>query len=128
MNEWRRVAFSLCSPIIHSTGHTYVHVPKSDRSTQSCSTYAITLNPQSNFPFPSNPIPLQEDVFHKLRCGQKYTKLDLKNAYQQLTLDEEICYHTYPLTPLPLYLFTLRYCVFSCDFPEDHGYQFARSR
>ena len=64
-----------------------VHVPKSDRSTRSCGNYAITVNRHLNVP--SYPIPLPEDVFHKLRGGQKYTKLDLKNAYQQLTLDEE---------------------------------------
>ena len=64
-----------------------VHVPKFDGSTRSCGNYAITVNPHLNVP--SYPIPLPEDVFHKLRGGQKYTKLDLKNAYQQLTLDEE---------------------------------------
>ena len=56
-----------------------VHVPKSDRSTRSCGNYAITVNRHLNVP--SYPIPLPEDVFHKLRGGQKYTKLDLKNAY-----------------------------------------------
>ena len=66
-----------------------VHVSKSDKSTRSCGNYAITVNPHFNVP--SYPIPLPEDVSHRLmiRGGQKYTKLDLKIAYQQLTLDEE---------------------------------------
>ena len=45
-----------------------VHVPKSDRSTRSCGNYAITVNRHLNVP--SYPIPLPEDVFHKLRGGQ----------------------------------------------------------
>ena len=64
-----------------------VHVPKSDGSTRSCGNYAITVNPHLHVS--SYPIPLPEDVFNKLKGGQKYTKLDLKNAYQQLTLDKE---------------------------------------
>ena len=64
-----------------------VHVPKSDGSTPSCGNYTITVNPHLNVP--SYPIPLPEDVFHKFRGGQKYTKLHLKNACQQLTLDEQ---------------------------------------
>lgn len=39
--------------------------------------YAITGNPQLNVPIYS--IPLPQDVFHKLRGGQEYTK----NAYQE---------------------------------------------
>ena len=64
-----------------------VHVPKSDGTIRSCGNYAITVNPQSMVT--SYPIPLPEDVFHKLRGGQKFTKLDLKNAYEQLPLDDD---------------------------------------
>jgi len=64
-----------------------VNVSKSDGSTPSCGNYAITVHPHFNIP--CYPILLPGDVFHKLRGGQKYTKLDLTNAYQQLTLDEE---------------------------------------
>ena len=59
-----------------------VHVPKSDGTTRSCKDYAITVNPQLNVP--QYPIPLPEDVFVKLQGGQRFTKLDLKSAYQQL--------------------------------------------
>ena len=64
-----------------------VHVPKSDGTTRSCRDYAVTINPQLNVP--QYPIPLPEDVFVKLQGGQRFTKLDLKSAYQQLPLDPD---------------------------------------
>ena len=78
----------IISKVEHSEWATpMVHVPKSDGTTRSCGNYAITVNPQLNVL--SYPIPLPEDVFCKLRGGQKFTKLELKNAYQQLPLDDE---------------------------------------
>ncbi|XP_022798026.1 uncharacterized protein LOC111336238 [Stylophora pistillata] len=62
-----------------------VHVPKADGTTRSCGDYAVTVKPQINVP--QYPIPLPEDVFVKLRGGKRFTKLHLKNAYQQLPLD-----------------------------------------
>ena len=38
---------------------------------------------------PQYSIPLPEDVFVKLQGGKRFTKLDLKNAYQQLPLDPD---------------------------------------
>ena len=64
-----------------------VHVPKADGTTRSCGDYAVTVNPQLNVP--RYPIPLPEDVFVKSRGGQRFTKLDLKSAYQQLPLDPD---------------------------------------
>ena len=64
-----------------------VHVPKADGTTRSCGDYAVTVNPQLHVP--QYPIPIPEDVFLKLRGGQRFTKLDLKSAYQQLPLDPE---------------------------------------
>ena len=64
-----------------------VHVPKADGTTRSCGDYAVTVNPQLNVP--QYPIPLPEDVFVKLQGGKRFTKLDLKNAYQQLPLDPD---------------------------------------
>ena len=63
-----------------------VHLPKADGTTRSCGDYAVTVNPQLHVP--QNPIPLPEDVFLKLRGGQRFTKVDLKSAYQ-LPLDPE---------------------------------------
>ena len=64
-----------------------VYVPKADGTTRSCGDYSVTVNPQLHVP--QYPIPLPEDVFLKLRGGQRFTKLDLKSAYQQLPLDPE---------------------------------------
>ena len=63
-----------------------VHVPKADGTTRSCGDYAVTVNPQLHVP--QYPIPIPEDVFLKLRGG-RFTKLDLKSAYQQLPLDPD---------------------------------------
>ena len=64
-----------------------VHVPKADGTTCSCGDCAVTVNPQLHVP--QYPIPLPEDVFLKLRVGQRFTTLDLKSAHQQLPLDPE---------------------------------------
>ena len=34
-------------------------------------------------------MPTQEGLFTKLSGGDKFTKLDLSNAYQQVVIDEE---------------------------------------
>jgi len=52
-----------------------VHVPRADGTTRSCGDYAVTVNPQLNVP--------------QLRGGIWFTKLDLKNAYQQPPLDPD---------------------------------------
>ena len=62
---------------------------------------------------PQYPIPLPEDVFLKLRGGQRFTKLDLKSAYQQLPL---------PLQKATLRKVTLRYCVFTRSVPAHYGH------
>lgn len=59
-----------------------VHIPKVDGATWSYGDFAVTVNPQLNVP--QYPIPLPEDVFVNLQGGKRFTKLDLKNAYQQL--------------------------------------------
>ena len=49
--------------------------------------YKVAVNRESicdNYP-----IPRTEDLFATLSDGEKFTKLDLRNAYQQLLLDEE---------------------------------------
>ena len=52
-----------------------------------CGDFKQTLNPVSKLD--RYPIPKVEDLFSKLAGGQKFTKLDLSQAYQQLSLDEE---------------------------------------
>ena len=52
-----------------------------------CGDYKQTVNAVT--PCDSYPIPRTEDIFATLRGGQKFSKLDLSHAYQQLELDEE---------------------------------------
>ena len=52
-----------------------------------CGDYKQTVN--SVAPCDSYPISRTEDIFATLRGGQKFNKLDLSHAYQQLELDEE---------------------------------------
>ena len=65
-----------------------VHIPKADNTTRSCGDYAVTVNPQLRVPH--YPIPLPNDVFQKLRGGKLFSKLDIKNAYQQFAASPAI--------------------------------------
>ena len=52
-----------------------------------CGDYNLMVN--AAVPCDSHPIPRTEDLFVTLRGGQKFSKLDLSYAYQQLKLDEK---------------------------------------
>ena len=65
-----------------------VHIPKADNTTHSCGDYAVTVNPQLRVPY--YPIPLPDDVFQKLWGGKLFSKLDIKNAYQQFAASPAI--------------------------------------
>ncbi|XP_060079899.1 uncharacterized protein K02A2.6-like [Ylistrum balloti] len=63
-----------------------VIVPKADKSIRLCGDFKVTVNKcldEQQYPLPN-----VEDMFAQLAGGQKFTKLDLSKAYQQLTLDE----------------------------------------
>ena len=65
-----------------------VPVINSDKSTvRICGDFRVTVNPVSKLD--SYPLPRVDDLFARLEGGQKFTKLDLSQAYQQLPLDEE---------------------------------------
>ncbi len=65
-----------------------VPVMKADKSSvRICGDYKLTVNQVSKLD--KYPIPKIEDLFASLAGGQKFTKLDLSQAYQQLILDEE---------------------------------------
>jgi len=57
------------------------------RSVPICGDFKQTVNKAS--PLDKYPIPKIEDLFSKLAGGQKFTKLDMSQAYQQLCLEEE---------------------------------------
>ena len=64
-----------------------VSVPKGEGQIRVCGDYKVTVN--ANFDVDQHPLPKPEDLFASLAGGQKFSKLDLKHAYQQMMLDTE---------------------------------------
>lgn len=84
-----------------------VPVLKPNGSVRICGDYKVTINPALEVQ--QYPLPTAQDLFTKLNGGQKFTKLDLSTAYQQVELDEAsrdyVCINThkgiYRYTRLP---------------------------
>ncbi|XP_064483040.1 uncharacterized protein K02A2.6-like [Ornithodoros turicata] len=64
-----------------------VPVPKKDGRVRVCGDFKVTVNPVATIG--KNPIPRIDDLWATLSGGEKFTKLDLKDAYQQVVLDQE---------------------------------------
>ena len=64
-----------------------VPVVKTDGTVRICGDYKCTVNQVSKLD--NYPIPKTEDLLASLGGGEKFTKLDMSQAYQQLKLDEE---------------------------------------
>ena len=64
-----------------------VPVKKEDGTIRICGDYKQTINQAA--PCDSYPIPRTEYLFASMSRGERFTKLDLSHAYQQLELDEE---------------------------------------
>ena len=64
-----------------------VPVAKSNGTVRICGDYKLTVNQVSKLD--NYPIPKTEDLLATLGGGEKFTKLDMSQAYQQMTLDEE---------------------------------------
>ena len=64
-----------------------VPVPKGDGQIRVCGDYKVTVN--ANLDVDQHPLPKPEDLFTSLSGGQKFSKLDLKHAYQQMMLDHD---------------------------------------
>ena len=60
---------------------------KPDDSIRICGEYKSTVNQVTRLD--SYPIPKVEDLLATLGGGEKFTKLDMSQAYQQLRLDDE---------------------------------------
>ena len=65
-----------------------VGIQKPNKTVRICGDYKVTVNPVLDVP--EYPLPTAEDGFQKLNGGQKFTKLDLSHAYQQVLLDESL--------------------------------------
>jgi len=64
-----------------------VPVVKQDGSVRTCGDYKCTVNQVPKLD--TYPIPKTEDLLATIGGGNKLTKLDMLQAYQQLLLDEE---------------------------------------
>lgn len=68
-------------------GTPLVAVSKKNDQIRLCGDYKVTLN---KYLIPDrHPIPKIEDIFSKLRGGTLYSRIDLKEAYTQMELDDE---------------------------------------
>ena len=63
-----------------------VVVPKGDGCLRVCGDYKVTVNPV--LAVDKYPLPKPDDLMAQLAGGQKFSKLDLSQAYQQILLDE----------------------------------------
>ena len=59
---------------------------KPDGNVRICGDYKVTIN--QYFEVDKHPSPKTEDLFVELSGGEKFSKLDLKNAYNQIMLDD----------------------------------------
>ena len=62
-------------------------VKKEDGNIRICGDYKMTVNPASECD--TYPVPKTEDLLATLNVVERFSKLDLCQAYQQLTMDEE---------------------------------------
>lgn len=81
-----------------------VPVLKPDGSVRICGDYKVTINPVLDVP--EHPMPTADDLFTQLNGGEKFTKLDLSSAYQQVLLDEESRQYVTINTHLGLFRYT----------------------
>ena len=76
------------SPVKHSDWATPI-VPalKKNGSVRICGDYRVTVNPAINAE--QYPLPKVTDIFANLSGGQRFSKIDLTQAYHQMELDDE---------------------------------------
>ena len=81
-----------------------VVVPKKDGTYRLCGDYKVTVNQVLDVD--QYPLPKPEEIFASLAGGQKFSKLDLSKAYQQLLLSDESKEYTTINTHQGLYQYT----------------------
>ena len=64
-----------------------VVIPKPDGSVRICGDFKRSVNP--NIESETYPIPNNDEIFSKIQGGYKFSKVDLRQAYLQLELNED---------------------------------------
>ncbi|XP_064476854.1 uncharacterized protein K02A2.6-like [Ornithodoros turicata] len=78
----------ILEPVRHSSWATpIVPVVKKNGAIRVCGDYKSSVNPVVRWE--TYPLPTPEELFSKLSCCSLFSKLDLGQAYQQLTVDKE---------------------------------------
>ena len=84
----RQVLEGILEPVAQMKWATpIVAVLKSDKSVCICGDFRVTVNPVAKLDH--YPVPKIENLLATLKRGRIFTKLDLRNAYQQLPLEED---------------------------------------
>lgn len=84
----RLVSAGIISPVSHSEWATpIVPVLKKDGTVRICGDFKVTLNPVCDVE--QYPLPVIGDIFANLCGGTKFSILDLRDAYNQVELDED---------------------------------------
>ena len=65
-------------------GTSIVPIVKTSGQIRICGDYKVTVNPA----LLTDPFPKPQDIFASLSGGQRYTQLDLRQAYLQCEMDE----------------------------------------
>ncbi|XP_045535455.1 uncharacterized protein K02A2.6-like [Papilio machaon] len=84
-------------------GTPIVPVVKSNGDIRICGDYKMTINPKLKRDF--YPLPRIEELFASLRGGEKFTKIDLRHAYEQCLLSED----SQPCTAITTHMGTFAY-------------------
>lgn len=78
----------IISPVTSSDFATpIVPVIKKDGTIRVCEAYKVTLNPFLDID--TCPLPKVDDHFDVLAGGQRFSKIDLSKAYQQVKMDDD---------------------------------------
>ena len=105
-----------------------VPVPKADGAVRICGDYKVTVN--SALDVNQYPLPCSVDLMASLTGDQKFSKIDLTSAYQQMVLEKESRQYVTVNTHRGLYRFThLLFGIASVPalFQEGYGCHSARS-